>query len=164
MAEFIYTMQKARKAHGDKVILDDVTLAFYPGAKIGVVGPNGAGKSTVLRIMAGIDDGVTGEAQLTRGFSVGYLEQEPKLDPAKDVLGNVMDGVGEVAALLHALADVGCELRDQLHERPALRHQIGLCRLRLGEPRKHAVHFPSDNPPLVEPLHRGHARHCVTMP
>src|SRR5690606_17374620 len=81
-------------------------LSFYPGAKIGVIGANGSGKSSLLRIMAGVDDGYTGEAQLTRGFTVGYLEQEPQLDPTKDVLGNVMDGVGEVAALLQRYDEV----------------------------------------------------------
>ena len=89
MAEFIYQMIKARKAHGDKVILDDVTLAFYPGAKIGVVGPNGAGKSTVLKIMAGIETASNGEARLSEGYSVGILLQEPPLDETKTVLGNV---------------------------------------------------------------------------
>ena len=98
MAEFIYTMYKARKAHGDKVILDDVTLSFYPGAKIGVVGPNGAGKSTVLRIMAGLDHASNGDALLAPGYSVGILEQEPRLDESKDVLGNVEEGLGEIKA------------------------------------------------------------------
>jgi ATP-binding cassette ChvD family protein len=96
VAQFIYTMQKVRKAHGDKVILDDVTLAFYPGAKIGVVGPNGAGKSSVLRIMAGLDQPSNGDAQLQPGATVGMLEQEPTLDPTKDVRGNVEDGVREI--------------------------------------------------------------------
>ncbi|HTE72930.1 MAG TPA: energy-dependent translational throttle protein EttA [Actinomycetes bacterium] len=98
MAEFIYTMRKARKAHGDKVILDDVTLAMYPGAKIGVVGPNGAGKSTVLKIMAGLDQPSNGDALLSPGYSVGILEQEPHLDESKDVLGNVQEGMGEIKA------------------------------------------------------------------
>src|SRR5215218_6307343 len=96
LAEFIYTMRKARKAHGDKVILDDVTLAMYPGAKIGVVGPNGAGKSTVLKIMAGLDQPSNGDALLSPGYSVGILEQEPHLDESKDVLGNVEEGLGEI--------------------------------------------------------------------
>jgi ATP-binding cassette ChvD family protein len=100
MAEFIYTMRKVRKAHGDKVILDDVTLSFFPGAKIGVVGPNGAGKSSVLRIMAGMDQPNNGDAFLTPGFSVGILEQEPKLTEGKTVLGNVEEGVGEVKTKL----------------------------------------------------------------
>jgi ATP-binding cassette ChvD family protein len=98
MAEFIYTMRKARKAHGDKVILDDVTLAFLPGAKIGVVGPNGAGKSTVLKIMAGLDQPSNGDALLAPGYSVGILEQEPQLDESKDVLGNVQEGMGAIKA------------------------------------------------------------------
>jgi ATP-binding cassette ChvD family protein len=100
-AQFIFTMRKASRFHPpDKEVLKDVSLSFYPGAKIGVLGANGAGKSSLLRIMAGVDDGFTGEARLTPGFSVGMLEQEPQLDPGKDVHGNVMDGVGAVAALL----------------------------------------------------------------
>jgi ATPase components of ABC transporters with duplicated ATPase domains len=86
MAEFIYTMKKARKAHGDKVILDDVTIMFYPGAKIGVVGPNGAGKSTVLQIMAGLQQPSNGEAYLTPGYTVGILLQEPQLNESKMLL------------------------------------------------------------------------------
>jgi ATP-binding cassette ChvD family protein len=93
MAQFIYSMQKVRKAVGDKVILDDVTLSFYPGAKIGVVGPNGAGKSTVLKMMAGLDHPSNGEAKLTPGFSVGILMQEPQLDDTKTVRENVEEGV-----------------------------------------------------------------------
>ena len=96
MAQFIYQMQKVRKAVGDKVILDDVTLAFYPGAKIGVVGPNGAGKSTVLKMMAGLDQPSNGDAKLTPGFSVGILMQEPQLDDTKTVLENVQEGVREI--------------------------------------------------------------------
>ncbi len=100
-AQFIYTMRKVTRFYPpDREVLKDITLAFYPGAKIGVIGANGSGKSSLLRIMAGTDDGYTGDAQLTRGFTVGLLEQEPKLDDSKDVMGNVMDGVGEVAALL----------------------------------------------------------------
>ncbi|MDW3178417.1 MAG: energy-dependent translational throttle protein EttA [Acidimicrobiia bacterium] len=100
-AQYIYTMHKLSKfIPPDRDILNDVSLSFIPGAKIGVLGPNGAGKSTVLRIMAGLDDDYTGEARLTDGFSVGLLEQEPQLDEAKTVHENVMDGVGEVAALL----------------------------------------------------------------
>jgi sulfate-transporting ATPase len=100
-AQFIFTMRRVSRFHPpDKEVLKDITLAFYPGAKIGVLGPNGAGKSSLLRIMAGVDDGYTGEARLTPGFSVGMLEQEPQLDATKDVQGNVMDGVGQVAALL----------------------------------------------------------------
>ena len=100
-AQFIFTMRKCSRFHPpDREVLKDITLAFYPGAKIGVLGPNGAGKSTLLRIMAGVDDGYTGEARLTPGFTVGLLEQEPQLDAAKDVIGNVMDGAGESARLL----------------------------------------------------------------
>jgi energy-dependent translational throttle protein EttA len=100
-AQFIFTMRKVSRFHPpDKEVLKDITLAFYPGAKIGVLGANGAGKSSLLRIMAGVDDGYTGEARLTPGFSVGMLEQEPRLDAGKDVQGNVMDGVGQVASLL----------------------------------------------------------------
>jgi ATP-binding cassette ChvD family protein len=100
MAEFIYTMKKARKAHGDKVILDDVTLMFLPGAKIGVLGPNGAGKSTVLQIMAGLQQPSNGEAYLSPGYSVGILLQEPPLNEDKNVLENVQEGVAETIALL----------------------------------------------------------------
>jgi len=100
-AQFIFTMRKVTKfIPPDREVLKDITLAFYPGAKIGVIGPNGSGKSSLLKIMAGIDDEYTGEAQLTSGFTVGMLEQEPQLDPDKDVLGNVMDGAAAVAGLL----------------------------------------------------------------
>ena len=100
MAEFIYTLRKARKAHGDKVILDDVTLSFLPGAKIGVVGPNGAGKSTVLKIMAGLEQPSNGDAMLAPGSSVGILLQEPPLDESKTVLENVQEAVKETLGLL----------------------------------------------------------------
>ncbi|HEX6343217.1 energy-dependent translational throttle protein EttA [Umezawaea sp.] len=100
MAEFIYTMKKVRKAHGDKVILDDVTIMFYPGAKIGVVGPNGAGKSSVLKIMAGLDTPGNGEAYLAPGYTVGILQQEPPLNEEKTVLGNVEEGLGEIKVKL----------------------------------------------------------------
>jgi len=99
MAEFIYTMRKVRKAHGDKVILDDVSLNFLPGAKIGVVGPNGAGKSSVLRIMAGLDQPNNGEAFLQPGATVGILQQEPPLDETKTVRENVEAGVAIKAKL-----------------------------------------------------------------
>jgi len=110
MAEFIYTMKKTRKAHGDKVILDDVTLMFLPGAKIGVVGPNGAGKSTVLQIMAGLQQPSNGEAFLTPGYSVGILLQEPNLDEDKNVLENVQEGVAETMALLKRFNDISDEM------------------------------------------------------
>jgi ATP-binding cassette ChvD family protein len=99
--EFIYTSYKlARHYPPDRTVLEDISISFYPGAKIGVIGPNGAGKSSLLRIMAGLDDGFSGEARLTPGFTVGFLSQEPQLDPAKDVKGNVMDGVHEVQSLI----------------------------------------------------------------
>ena len=110
MAEFIYTMKKARKAHGEKVILDDVTLMFLPGAKIGVVGPNGAGKSTVLQIMAGLQQPSNGEAFLTPGYSVGILLQEPVLDETKTVLENVQEGVAETISLLNRFNAVSDEM------------------------------------------------------
>ena len=100
-AEFIYTTYKlARHYPPDRTVLEDISISFYPGAKIGVIGPNGAGKSSLLRIMAGLDDGFNGEARLTPGFTVGYLSQEPQLDPTKDVKGNVLDGVREVHGLI----------------------------------------------------------------
>jgi ATP-binding cassette ChvD family protein len=100
MAEYVYTMKKVRKAHGDKVILDDVTIMFLPGAKIGVVGPNGAGKSSVLKIMAGLDTPGNGEAFLAPGYTVGLLQQEPPLNEEKTVLGNVQEGLGEIKVKL----------------------------------------------------------------
>ncbi|MFA5918184.1 MAG: energy-dependent translational throttle protein EttA [Candidatus Nanopelagicaceae bacterium] len=110
MAEFIYTMRKTRKAHGDKVILDDVTLSFLPGAKIGVVGPNGAGKSTVLQIMAGLQQPSNGEAFLSPGYSVGILLQEPPLNDEKNVLENVQEGVAETMALMARFNEVSEEM------------------------------------------------------
>jgi ATP-binding cassette ChvD family protein len=118
--EFIYTMKKARKAVGDKVILDDVTMSFYPGAKIGVVGPNGAGKSTILRIMAGLDTPSNGEAFLTPGFSVGMLQQEPPLDESKTVLENIQSAFGELNAKIarynEVLAEMETNYTDELLE------------------------------------------------
>ncbi|NDF56885.1 MAG: energy-dependent translational throttle protein EttA [Actinobacteria bacterium] len=110
MAEFIYTMKKARKAHGDKVILDDVTLMFLPGAKIGVLGPNGAGKSTVLQIMAGIQQPSNGEAFLSPGYTVGILLQEPPLNEDKNVLENVQEGVADTIALLNRFNAISDEM------------------------------------------------------
>jgi len=120
VAEFIYTMRKVRKAHGDKVILDDVSLSFLPGAKIGVVGPNGAGKSTVLRIMAGLEHANNGDAFLAPGATVGMLQQEPPLNESKTVLGNVEEGVGPIKQKLdryNAVAEkMATEYTDELME------------------------------------------------
>src|SRR5258705_10982903 len=106
MAEFIYTMKKVRKAHGDKVVLDDVTLSFFPGAKIGVVGPNGAGKSSVLRIMAALDQPNNGDAFLATGATVGILQQEPALNEEKTVRGNVEEGLGDIKVKLDRFNEV----------------------------------------------------------
>ncbi|MGH8867677.1 MAG: energy-dependent translational throttle protein EttA [Actinomycetes bacterium] len=125
MAEFIYTMRKARKAHGDKVILDDVTLAFLPGAKIGVVGPNGAGKSTVLKIMAGLEHASNGDAFLTPGYSVGILQQEPPLEEDKTVLGNVEEGVGETKKMLARFNEVSEALADPDADYDSLLEEMG---------------------------------------
>jgi len=120
VAEFIYTMRKVRKAHGDKVILDDVSLSFLPGAKIGVVGPNGAGKSTVLRIMAGLEHANNGDAFLAPGATVGMLQQEPSLNESKTVLGNVEEGVGPIKQKLDRYNEVAekmaTEYTDELME------------------------------------------------
>jgi ATP-binding cassette ChvD family protein len=125
MAEFIYSMYKARKAHGDKVILDDVTLSFYPGAKIGVVGPNGAGKSSVLKIMAGMDTPSNGEARLTPGFSVGMLQQEPPLNESKTVLGNVEEGVAEIKGKLDRFNAISDEMGSPDADFDALMGEMG---------------------------------------
>src|SRR5262245_27708077 len=102
MPVFVYTMYKLRKARApDRVLLEHITLRFLPGAQIGALGPTGAGRGTLLRIMAGVDSEFTGEARPTPGVRVGFLPQEPQLDPTKDVLGNVEEGVAETRALLH---------------------------------------------------------------
>ena len=125
MAEFIYTMYKARKAHGDKVILDDVSLNFLPGAKIGVVGPNGAGKSTILKIMAGLDQPSNGEARLSPGYTVGILQQEPPLNEEKTVLGNVEEGVGEIKGKLDRYNEISALMADPDADFDALLAEMG---------------------------------------
>ena len=115
--QYIYVMRRLSKIYpGGKKILENVTLAFLPGAKIGVLGVNGAGKSTVLRIMAGIDKDFSGEAWAAEGVKIGYLEQEPRLDPSKDVLGNVMDGVKETKALLDRFDAISARFAEPLEE------------------------------------------------
>jgi len=125
MAEFIYQMIKARKAHGDKVILDDVTLAFYPGAKIGVVGPNGSGKSSVLKIMAGMDMPSNGEARLSQGFTVGILMQEPPLNEEKTVLGNVEEAVAELKGKIDRFNEISAELANPDADYDTLLSEMG---------------------------------------
>jgi ATP-binding cassette ChvD family protein len=125
MAEFIYTMKKARKAHGEKVILDDVTLMFLPGAKIGVVGPNGAGKSTVLQIMAGLQQPSNGEAYLSPGYTVGILLQEPKLDETKTVLENVQEGVAETMEMVRRFNEISEEMANPEADYDKLLSEMG---------------------------------------
>ncbi len=125
MAEYIYSMVRARKAVGDKLILDDVTMSFLPGAKIGVVGPNGAGKSTILKIMAGLDTPSNGEARLSPGYSVGILMQEPELDESKTVLENVQEGVGEIKAKVDRHAAIGLEMAEPDADFDALLAEMG---------------------------------------
>lgn len=125
MAEFIYQMYQARKAHGDKVILDDVTLSFYPGAKIGVVGPNGMGKSTLLKIMAGIEEVSNGDARLTPGYTVGILQQEPPLDDDKTVIENVRMAFGDILAKVDRFNKIGEEMCDPDADMDALMAQMG---------------------------------------
>ena len=125
MAEFIYQMYKARKAHGDKVILDDVTLSFYPGAKIGVVGPNGMGKSTLLKIMAGIEEVSNGDARLTPGYSVGILQQEPPLDEDKTVLENIEMAFAEVKANIARFNEIGTLMGEPDADFDALMEEMG---------------------------------------
>ena len=125
VAEYIYSMVRARKAVGDKLILDDVTMAFFPGAKIGMVGPNGAGKSTILKIMAGLDQPSNGEARLTPGFSVGILLQEPPLNEEKTVLGNVQEGVAEILAKVERFNAIGLEMAEPDADFDALMAEMG---------------------------------------
>ena len=125
MAEFIYQMYKARKAHGDKVILDDVTLSFYPGAKIGVVGPNGMGKSTLLKLMAGLEEVSNGDARLTPGYTVGILQQEPPLDDDKTVLENIEQAFGEVKAKIDRFNEIGNLMAEPDADFDALMAEMG---------------------------------------
>ena len=125
MAEFIYTMHKARKAHGDKVILDDVSMSFYPGAKIGMVGPNGAGKSTILKIMAGLDQPSNGEARLSPGYTVGILLQEPPLNEEKTVRGNVEEAVADIKGKLDRFNAISEEMSSPDADFDALMEEMG---------------------------------------
>ena len=125
MSEYIYSMLKARKKVGDKLILDDVTMAFLPGAKIGMVGPNGAGKSTILKIMAGLDEPSNGEAILSPGYSVGILLQEPPLNEDKDVLGNVEEGVWEIKSKLDRYNEISAQMADPDADFDALMEEMG---------------------------------------
>ena len=125
MPEFIYQMHDARKAHGNKVILDEVTLSFYPGAKIGVVGPNGMGKSTLLKIMAGLEDVSNGEARLTPGFTVGILQQEPELEEDKTVIENVRLAFGDMLAKIERFNQVSAEMADPDADFDALMEEMG---------------------------------------
>jgi len=125
VAEFIYSMYKARKAHGDKVILDDVSLNFLPGAKIGVVGPNGAGKSTILKIMAGLDQPSNGEARLSPGYTVGILQQEPPLNEEKTVLGNVQEGVAEIKGKIDRFNEISALMAEPDADFDALLAEMG---------------------------------------
>lgn len=125
MAEFIYQMYQARKAHGDKVILDDVTLSFYPGAKIGVVGPNGMGKSTLLKVMAGLEEVSGGEARLTPGYSVGILQQEPPLDENATVIENIRQAFADVLAKVERFNAIGAEMANPDADFDALMEEMG---------------------------------------
>ena len=125
MAEFIYQMYQARKAHGDKVILDDVTLSFYPGAKIGVVGPNGMGKSTLLKVMAGLEDVSAGDARLTPGYTVGILQQEPPLDEDATVIENIRMAFADVLAKVERFNAIGAEMADPDADFDALMEEMG---------------------------------------
>lgn len=125
MAEFIYQMYQARKAHGDKVILDDVTLSFYPGAKIGVVGPNGMGKSTLLKVMAGLEEVSAGDARLTPGYTVGILQQEPPLDEEATVIENIRMAFADVLAKVERFNAIGAEMADPDADFNALMEEMG---------------------------------------
>lgn len=125
MAEFIYQMYQARKAHGDKVILDDVTLSFYPGAKIGVVGPNGMGKSTLLKVMAGLEEVSAGDARLTPGYTVGILQQEPPLDQEATVIENIRMAFADVLAKVERFNAIGAEMADPDADFDALMEEMG---------------------------------------
>ena len=125
MPEFVFTMHNVRKSLGEKLILDNVTLSFYEGAKIGVVGPNGAGKSSVLKIMAGLDQPSNGEARLTPGYSVGILMQEPELNEEKTVLGNVEEGAGEIKAKLDRYNQISLEMGEPDADYDSLLEEMG---------------------------------------
>ena len=141
MAEYIYTMTRARKAHNEKVILDDVSMSFYPGAKIGMVGPNGAGKSTILKIMAGLDQPSNGEARLAPGATVGILLQEPPLNEDKTVLGNVEEGAGEIKAKLDRYNEISAEMANPDADYDSLLEEMG----KLQEQIDHADAWDLDN-------------------
>ena len=141
MAEYIYTMTRARKAHNEKVILDDVSMSFYPGAKIGVLGPNGAGKSTILKIMAGLDQPSNGEARLAPGATVGILLQEPPLNEDKTVLGNVEEGAGEIKAKLDRYNEISAEMANPDADYDSLLKEMG----KLQEQIDHADAWDLDN-------------------
>ena len=131
-AQFIYTMRNLRRYYPpDREVLKGINLSFFPGAKIGVIGSNGSGKSSLLKIMAGLDDGYTGEAKLTAGFTVGFLSQEPDLDPDKDVLGNVTDGVAESKALLDRYNDVCAAMGEPDADFDVLRETLAAAGLKL---------------------------------
>src|SRR3954447_11760937 len=125
MAEYIYSMVRARKSVGEKLILDDVTMSFLPGAKIGMVGPNGAGKSTIIKIMAGLDTPSNGEAVLSAGFTVGILMQEPELDESKTVLENVQEGVGPIKAKLDRFNEISLAMAEPDADFDALLAEMG---------------------------------------
>lgn len=125
MAEFIYQMYQARKAHGDKVILDDVTLSFYPGAKIGVVGPNGMGKSTLLKVMAGLEEVSAGDARLAPSYTVGILQQEPPLDEEATVIENIRMAFADVLAKVERFNAIGAEMADPDADFDALMEEMG---------------------------------------